>query len=58
MAWTDVKVGDFLMVKDDELFPADLVCIYSALPDKVGGLSKPSHSGSVNALGCPWWPSQ
>jgi hypothetical protein len=33
--WTEVKVGDYLMVKDDELFPADLVCIYSALPDKV-----------------------
>lgn len=35
IAWTDVQVGDFLMVKDDELFPADMVCIYSALPDKV-----------------------
>lgn len=35
IAWTDVRVGDFILVKDDELFPADMACIYSALPDKV-----------------------
>lgn len=33
--WTNVNVGDAIMVKDDELFPADLLCLHSALPDNV-----------------------
>ncbi|GAB4813241.1 hypothetical protein N2152v2_000287 [Parachlorella kessleri] len=48
MAWTDVKVGDFLMVKDDELFPADMVCIYSALPDKVCFIKTTNLDGETN----------
>ena len=32
--WRDVRVGQVLQVRDDELFPADLLCIYSALPDR------------------------
>lgn len=33
--WENVQVGQVLQVKDDELFPADLLCLYTALPDKV-----------------------
>lgn len=32
--WRDVRVGQVLQVRDDELFPADLLCLYSALPDR------------------------
>jgi magnesium-transporting ATPase (P-type) len=35
ITWRDVRVGQVLHVRDDELFPADLLCLYSALPDKV-----------------------
>ncbi len=35
MKWENVQVGQVLQVKDDELFPADLLCLYTALPDKV-----------------------
>ena len=29
-----MRVGQVLRVQDDELFPADLLCLHSALPDK------------------------
>lgn len=32
--WESVQVGQVLQVNDDELFPADLMCLYTALPDK------------------------
>ena len=35
MKWENVQVGQVLQVKDDELFPADLLCLYTALPDRV-----------------------
>jgi hypothetical protein len=62
IAWTDVKVGDALVVYDDELFPADLLCLYSALPDKARsrgcrvcspcGTGRPPDSESAAAAGC------
>ena len=27
-------MGQVVMVKDNELFPADLLCLYSSLPDR------------------------
>lgn len=33
--WSDVQVGNLLMVKDDELLPADILCLYSDLPERV-----------------------
>ena len=36
ITWRDVKVGQVLQVRDNELFPADLLCLYSALPDRSG----------------------
>ena len=38
MKWESVQVGQVLQVNDDELFPADLLCLYTALPDKVTAL--------------------
>ena len=32
--WESVQVGQVLQANDDELFPADLMCLYTALPDK------------------------
>lgn len=39
MKWENVQVGQVLQVKDDELFPADLLCLYTALADKASVLS-------------------
>ena len=36
--WERIKVGQVLKVQDNELFPADLLCLYTSLPDKVGCL--------------------
>ena len=33
--WTEVEVGNVIMVRDDELFPADLMCLYSNLAENV-----------------------
>ena len=33
--WKDVKVGQVLKVMDNELFPADLLCLHSSLPENV-----------------------
>ena len=37
--WESVQVGQVLRVNDDELFPADLLCLYTALPDKASQLA-------------------
>ena len=46
--WTDVKVGDAIVVKDDENFPADLLCLYSALPDNVCFIRTTNLDGETN----------
>ena len=33
--WRSVRVGDVVMTGDEEEVPADLLCIYAALPDRV-----------------------
>ena len=48
ISWTDVKVGDAVMVKDDENFPADLLCIYSDLPDNVCFIKTTNLDGETN----------
>ncbi len=35
VAWRDVCVGDIVMVRDEEEIPADLLCVYAALPERV-----------------------
>lgn len=34
ITWKGVRVGQIVQVNDNELFPADLLCLYSALPDR------------------------
>ena len=46
--WTDVKVGDAILVRDEELFPSDLICLYSALPDKVCFIKTTNLDGETN----------
>ena len=33
--WDKVQVGQVVKIRDDELFPADILCLYTSLPDKV-----------------------
>jgi len=35
VAWRDVGIGDVVMVLDGEECPADLVCLFAALPERV-----------------------
>lgn len=46
--WTDVRVGDALVVRDDENFPADLLCLWSALPDNVCFIRTTNLDGETN----------
>ncbi len=48
VSWTDIKVGDAVMVKDDENFPADLLCLYSDLPDNVCFIKTTNLDGETN----------
>lgn len=48
VSWTDVKVGDAVMVKDDENFPADLLCLYSDLSDNVCFIKTTNLDGETN----------
>ena len=57
--WTEVEVGNVIMVRDDELFPADLMCLYSNLAEnvcfiKVGG--QRSCSTERMLVTCPVQP--
>jgi magnesium-transporting ATPase (P-type) len=46
--WTDVRVGDAIVVRDDENFPADLLCLRSALPDNVCFIRTTNLDGETN----------
>lgn len=46
--WTDVRVGDAIIVRDDENFPADLLCLRSALPDNVCFIRTTNLDGETN----------
>lgn len=48
ISWTDVKVGDAIMVKDGENFPADLLCLYSDLKDNVCFIRTTNLDGETN----------
>jgi phospholipid-transporting ATPase len=48
VSWTDVRVGDLVVVRDDELFPADLLCLHSALPDRVCFIRTTNLDGETN----------
>ena len=46
--WTDVRVGDAIVVMDDENFPADLLCLRSDLPDNVCFIRTTNLDGETN----------
>ncbi|EFN58106.1 hypothetical protein CHLNCDRAFT_20630, partial [Chlorella variabilis] len=46
--WTDVRVGDVIVVRDNELFPADLMCLYSSLPENVCFIKTTNLDGETN----------
>ncbi len=46
--WRDVRVGQVLRVDDEELFPADLLCLYSALPDNACFIKTTNLDGESN----------
>lgn len=46
--WRKVSVGQVLKVHDDELFPADLLCLHSALPDGVCFIRTTNLDGETN----------
>jgi magnesium-transporting ATPase (P-type) len=48
ISWTEVEVGNLIVVYDDELFPADLMCLYSELPDNVCFIKTTNLDGETN----------
>ena len=46
--WKDLKVGQIVKVLDDELFPADLLCLKTGLPDNVCYIRTTNLDGESN----------
>ena len=46
--WTEVRVGDSIIVRDDENFPADLLCLKSDLEDNVCFIRTTNLDGETN----------
>lgn len=46
--WRDVRVGHILKVEDEELFPADLLCMFSALEDQACFIKTTNLDGESN----------
>eukprot|EP00191_Tetraselmis_sp_GSL018_P012504 CAMPEP_0177598192 /NCGR_PEP_ID=MMETSP0419_2-20121207/12185_1 /TAXON_ID=582737 /ORGANISM="Tetraselmis sp., Strain GSL018" /LENGTH=1412 /DNA_ID=CAMNT_0019090555 /DNA_START=264 /DNA_END=4502 /DNA_ORIENTATION=- len=46
--WRDVRVGNIVKVEDDELIPADLLCLHSELPDNVCFVKTTNLDGESN----------
>jgi len=46
--WQDVHVGDIVVVKDDELIPADLLCLKVEMPDGVCYVKTTNLDGESN----------
>ncbi|GMH33051.1 hypothetical protein BSKO_00885 [Bryopsis sp. KO-2023] len=46
--WKEVKVGDVIKVKDDELFPADILCLQTGLSDNVCFIRTTNLDGESN----------
>lgn len=52
--WESVQVGQVLRVNDDELFPADLLCLYTALPDKASQLADTEPQSYIQSCHVTW----
>ncbi|EFA85112.1 P-type ATPase [Heterostelium album PN500] len=48
LAWRDIKVGDIIMVKGEELLPADIVCLSTSRPDGRTYLETANLDGETN----------
>lgn len=46
--WREIRVGDIVKVKDDELFPADILCLKTGLKDKVCFIRTTNLDGESN----------
>eukprot|EP00210_Caulerpa_lentillifera_P001750 g1680.t1 len=46
--WREINVGDIVKVKDDELFPADILCLHTGLKDKVCFIRTTNLDGESN----------
>ena len=46
--WTKIKVGDVLKVKDNELFPADLMCLHCDLEERICFVKTTNLDGETN----------
>ncbi|GMH33103.1 hypothetical protein BSKO_00937 [Bryopsis sp. KO-2023] len=46
--WRDLQVGDIIRVDDDELFPADILCLHTGLPDGVCFVRTTNLDGESN----------
>lgn len=46
--WRDIEVGNIVKVQDEELIPADLLCLHSELPDNVCFIKTTNLDGESN----------
>jgi P-type E1-E2 ATPase len=46
--WRKVQVGDIIKVKDNELFPADLLCLYCNASNDVAYVKTTNLDGETN----------
>ena len=46
--WRDVRVGHILKIEDEELFPADMLCLFSALEDQACFIKTTNLDGESN----------
>jgi magnesium-transporting ATPase (P-type) len=46
--WQQLRVGDIVQVNDDDLLPADLLCLHTALPDNVCFIKTANLDGESN----------
>ena len=48
MKWRDVAVGDVVLVRDGELFPADLLCLHCELSERICYVRTTNLDGETN----------
>lgn len=46
--WSEVKVGDVVKVFDNDLFPADLMCVHCELPERICYVKTTNLDGETN----------
>lgn len=46
--WSEVKVGDVVKVFDNDLFPADLICLHCELPERICYVKTTNLDGETN----------